>query len=214
VVLRDIVNKTNVAESKAGVDVIQVDMDQAASEDGDPLNGEEEDKAMSQLATMVMKGEALDVKESSSNKTDAVQAILTGAGVEYTHENSEVIGSSKVEAHLSKRAESAGNDLKLGYEKVFSRSQDDAQNEASLNYGNGRVKLLHRPPQDVIKRQFCTMARTFGFENATAFALVVEGWTQEQRRNCLDKFYRMRRERLIELEKGEETIEEIDLDED
>ncbi|KAH0563330.1 hypothetical protein GP486_002106 [Trichoglossum hirsutum] len=218
VVLRDIVNKTNVAESKAGVDVIQVDMDQAASDAEDPLNDEEEDKAMNQLATLVMKGEALAAKKSSLRKTDAVQAILAGAGVEYTHENSEVIGSSKIEAHLSKRAENAGNDLKLGDKKVFSRNQDGAQDEASLKYGNGHVKLLYHPPQDVIKRQFCTMAKTFGFENATEFALVVEGWTQEQRRSCLDKFYRIRRERLHSLEKGQEatgegTAEEIDLDE-
>ena len=58
------------------------------------------------------------------------------------------------------------------------------------------------------------MAKTFGFESATEFALVVEGWTQEQRRNCLDKFYRMRRERLLQLEEGEGTTEDIDLDED
>jgi len=44
------------------------------------------------------------------------------------------------------------------------------------------------------------MAKTFGFEDATEFALVVESWTQAQRRNCLDKFYRIRRMRL----KGEQ----------
>ncbi|KAI9778697.1 MAG: hypothetical protein M1839_007928 [Geoglossum umbratile] len=230
IVLRDIVNKTNVAESKAGVDVIQVDMDQAADDDEDPLNGDEEDKAMSQLAALVMKGETLAAEKSTPKKTDAVQAILAGAGVEYTHENSEVIGSSRVEAQLSKRAENAGNDLEMGDEKVFGRSQcDDAPDEASLKYGNGHVKLLYHPPQGVRKRQFCTMAKMFGFENATEFALVVEGWTQEQRRNCLDKFYRMRRDRLLEVEKGEangeggkadeetvdeETTGEIDLDED
>ncbi|KAH0543571.1 hypothetical protein FGG08_002132 [Glutinoglossum americanum] len=213
VVMRDIVNKTNVAESKAGVDVIQVDMDQAAGDDEDPLNGEEEDKAMSQLATMVMKGEVLDAKKDPLKKTDAVQAILAGAGVEYTHENSEVIGSSKVEAHLSRRAESTGNDINLSDEKVFARSRDDAQEKASLKHGTGHANLLYHPPHGVMKRQFCTMARMFGFNDATEFALVVEGWTQEQRRNCLDKFYRMRREKLLGLEKGEETTPEIDLDE-
>ena len=31
---------------------------------------------------------------------------------------------------------------------------------------------------------------------AVEFALVVEGWTQKERRNCLDKFYWMRRQAL------------------
>jgi len=51
----------------------------------------------------------------------------------------------------------------------------------------------------VLRRQFCTMAREFGFASATDFALVVESWTQEQRRNCLDAFYRRREARLAEL---------------
>jgi DNA excision repair protein ERCC-6-like 2 len=212
VVLRDIVNKTNVAESKAGVDVIQVDMDQAFSDDEDLLDGDEEDKAMSQLAALVMKGETLTAK-GPSKKTDAVQAILAGAGVEYTHENSEVIGSSRVEAQLSKRAENAGNDKEMGDEKVFGRSRSDEEpDESSLRYGNGHVKLLYHPPHSVRKRQFCTMAKMFGFENVTEFALVVEGWTQEQRRNCLDKFYQMRRERLLEMEKGEVRANEAPAD--
>jgi len=41
------------------------------------------------------------------------------------------------------------------------------------------------------------MAKQFGFADATEFALVVEGWTQEQRRNCLDKFYLGRRVKLL-----------------
>ncbi|KAI9773117.1 MAG: hypothetical protein M1840_008238 [Geoglossum simile] len=209
VVLRDIVNKTNVAESKAGVDVIQVDMDQAASDEEDPLNGGEEDEAMSQLAALVAKGETLAAKKGPWKKTDAVQAILAGAGVEYTHENSEVIGSSRVEAQLSKRAENAGNDREMGDEKAFGRSRRDGEpDEASLKYGDEHVKLRYHPPLNVRKRQFCTMAKMFGFENATEFALVVEGWTQEQRRNCLDKFYQMRRERLLEMEKGDVRVDE------
>ena len=40
----------------------------------------------------------------------------------------------------------------------------------------------------------------YGFANATDFALVVENWTQEQRRNCLDQFYRDRENALLEVE--------------
>ena len=43
------------------------------------------------------------------------------------------------------------------------------------------------------------MAREFGFANATEFALVVESWTQEQRRNCLEEFYHRREARLADM---------------
>ena len=46
-------------------------------------------------------------------------------------------------------------------------------------------------------RHFCEMAKEFGFANATEFALVVESWTQEARRNCLDLFYKKREAKLI-----------------
>jgi hypothetical protein len=57
-------------------------------------------------------------------------------------------------------------------------------------------------------RQFCSMAREFGFSNATDFALVVESWTQEQRRNCLQVFYKQRETRVQEMEAvtGEEDV--------
>ena len=48
-------------------------------------------------------------------------------------------------------------------------------------------------------RQFCTMAKEFGFTNPAEFAFVVEGWTQKQRTDCLERFYLKRKERLAEL---------------
>ncbi|KAI9875082.1 MAG: hypothetical protein M1830_008893 [Pleopsidium flavum] len=198
IVLRDIVNKTNVAESKAGVEVIGLHMDEASIDEEDPLAGEEEDSAMSQLAALV-KGEGNPTtKKKASKKSDPVQAILAGAGVEYTHENSEVIGSSKVEARLSRRAEEAGNDLDMAEQYVFGRSQDAVGNRN----GEDGIQYRYHPPQDVMNRQFCTMAKTFGFSDATEFALVVEGWTQAQRRNCLEKFYRSRREKVAQTDEG------------
>ncbi|KAM0802030.1 DNA excision repair protein [Usnea florida] len=252
-VLRDVINKTNVAESKAGVTIIGVDLDNPNDkEDGDdpflPTDKDEpdnENRAMSQLAALIVDEaeEAAGKTNSkrrkiagggrSGKKSDPIQAILANAGVEYTHENSEVVGSSKVEASLSRRAQEAGNDIDMGGRKIFASSQsqsqqyqeqssrgkrrrhhlddghlnddnDDAAAAASNNNNDAtdhekhdekaganekEIQWRYHPPQEVMKRQLCTMAHTFGFADAVDFALVVEGWTQAQRRECLDKFY-------------------------
>lgn len=204
IVLRDIVNKTNIAESKAGVQVIGVDLDQEDVSEGDfPLpstNDEDEDGTMSQLAAMI-RGETDGSSTLGNNKAagitpkkhDPIQAILAGAGVEYSHLNNEVIGPSKMEERLSRRAELAGD--ALGEMQVFGSSEDS---DNLIIRKDGRpVKFKYHPPPDVMKRQFCSMARRFGFPNATEFALVVESMTQAQRRACLEKWYRERREILL-----------------
>lgn len=229
IVLRDIVNKTNVAESKAGVRVVGLDVDDDDDDgaDNDPLASDvdidDEDSAMSQLAAMLRgEGDEPNPKKrraavSSKHKHDPVQAILAGAGVEYTHENSEVIGSSKVEARLSRRAEEAGNDLDLAEEQVFGESQEGPASRSTALSSNGErvIKLKYHPPQDVMKRQFCSMAKWAGFGSATEFALVVEGWTQAQRRRCLEKWYRKRRE-VLEKKEMEDVKEGngIEMDEE
>ncbi|KAH8693776.1 putative DNA excision repair protein [Talaromyces proteolyticus] len=220
VVLRDIVNKTNVAESKAGVQVVGVDYEQ---EDGDSDDGlqtrrgdEDDDGTMSQIAALIL-GETQSAVPGTTNKTvsdlasskkhDPIQAILAGAGVEYSHLNNEVIGSSKVEERLSRRAEQA-TDLQADIQ-VFRNSQEN-----NTGRGRGRVDVLDyenvkiqkdgktirfkfHPPEDVRRRQFCSMAKRFGFSNATEFAFVVEGMTQAQRRACLEKWYKERRGVLL-----------------
>ena len=276
-VLRDVINKTNVAESKAGVTIIGVDLDNPNDREGtddpflptdrdDPDNNE--NSAMSQLAALIVdeaeEAAASDptrtttTKRNNDNipgrrrrggppvkKSDPVQAILANAGVEYTHENSEVVGSSKVEASLSRRAQEAGNDLDVGDRKIFATSQsqrqkrkdkhgrkgsrarkrqrlnDDGDLDAPLSSssssspendendddgdgpvdgkaGNGaQIQWRYHPPKEVTKRHFCSVARTFGFEGAVVeFALVVEGWTQARRRECLEVFYKGRRREL------------------
>lgn len=233
-VLRDIVNKTNVAESKAGVSIIGVDLDSPNDKDDDFLvaNNEDmtEERAMSQLAALVVDEaeEAAGKKKrkrpsggSGVKKSDPVQAILANAGVEYTHENSEVVGSSRVEASLSRRAQEAGNDLDLGDRRIFENTQDrlpvkrkhpddngnDDDDDDGIG-GNGKreIEWQYHPPHEVMKRQLCTMARTFGFKDAVEFALVVEGWTQAQRRSCLERFYAVRRK---EMGLDEERTEEV-----
>lgn len=212
IVLQNIVNKTNVAEAKAGVNLIQVDMEEIMKDNDNPLKTDDdnEDAAMSQLAALLASdSDAKSIKPPppSRPKTDVVQAILASAGVTYTHENSEVVGSSKVETHLSRRAEEAGNDADMGEEVLFrdiEYSQRSAHGAASastdLLSSSAPIRYKYHPPDQVAVRQFCTMAKTYGFASATDFAFVVEGWTQKQRTNFLDRFYLERRERLIELE--------------
>ncbi|RMZ78391.1 hypothetical protein DV738_g3894, partial [Chaetothyriales sp. CBS 135597] len=225
VVLRDIVNKTNIAESKAGLRVTELDVasDQQSHPNGaDSDDGQSEaarlgttttstlesdipveDAMMSQLVaeitgrdsssshaerkkpnpnsnttTSLFKGSAAEIA-----KHDPIQAILSSVGVAYTHENSEVIGSSKIEAHLSKQAEAA------------------AEEKATVRY-------RFNPPDDVMRRQFYSMAEWAGYtkdckgdgdgdDGVVGFALVVEHWTQAQRRDFLDRFYRFRRTSLL-----------------
>lgn len=191
VVLREIVNKTNVAEAKADVKMVDVNMDDV---DDLAIDDDTEDAAMSQLAALITDGDGPKERPKVRPKTDAVQAILASAGVKYTHENSEVVGSSKVEARLSRRAEETGNDFTVADEVLF------GENHSVEAANHGGIQYIYHPPAFVVKRQFCTMAKTLGFDSATDFALVVEGWTQEQRRDCLDDFYRKRKERLLEFE--------------
>lgn len=196
--LRDIVNKTNIAEARKGVQMIELSMEDALNDEDDPLrvDNDDEDGAMSQLAALLTEGdEARPKKNKSQPKADPIMAILSSAGVEYTHENSEVIGSSRVEEHLSRRAEETGNDIELGAQKLFAESGSIVP---------GAIQYQFHPPETVMMRQFCTMAKTFGFANATEFALVVEGWTQKQRTDCLERFYLKRKDRLVELEADKE----------
>lgn len=104
-----------------------------------------------------------------------------------------MIGSSKIENELSRWAEKATDpEGNLSEFALFLVNQQDAAtgaNHKSFHYE-------FNPPMDVLERQFCTMAKEFGFSSATEFALAVEGMTQEQRRNCLDSFYKIRAEKL------------------
>jgi len=212
-VLRDIVNKTNVAEARAGVKMMDIDINEVAkvAEDDIPIKKEADDESggLKQLSAMLTapgnKNGVIQLpKADTKAKSDPIQAILAGEGVEYTHENSEVIGSSKVENELSRLAEKATDpDADLAGLSLFLDSQ-----RASAGRNLKTFHTEFNPPPDVMQRQFCTMAKEFGFANVTEFALAVEGMTQEQRRNCLDAFYKTRAEKLLK------NIETEDEDED
>lgn len=202
VVLKDIVNATNIAEARAGVHLFDVDMakveqDNEFSQIKKETSGDDDqDNGISQLAALVKSEAPGDVAQQTNEpQKDAIQAILASAGVEYTHENSEVIGSSKIEAQLSKRAAFAE---KMNLEEPEGRSllfADKLVNEA-FEDGPGYTYTFN-PPEDVMRRQFCTMAQEYGYASATEFAVAVQGWTQEQRRDFLDTFYRRRMEKVL-----------------
>lgn len=225
VVLRDIVNKTNVAESRAGVEIAGLDMEAAQDAQDDDGDGDgsqlydpdgKEDAAMSQLAADIIDeaGARRRKAKETAKKRDPVQAVLASVGVEYTHENPEVIGTSRIEMQISSRAQKAGGDGDWNLERAFAEESraggdyasvvDDAHDHAAVHGGDdsgeeldvARPKYRFKPAEDVRRRQFCSMARSFGYSDVSEFALVVEGWTQEQRRRCLDKWYKERREML------------------
>ncbi|CAD0114146.1 unnamed protein product [Aureobasidium uvarum] len=212
-VLRDIVNKTNIAESKAGVSVVGLDTSQDSDDDDNDDTMDREDAAISQLAAEITgEGGKKNKKHDDEQDTEikrqarAVQAILNMAGVEYTHDNNDVIGSSKMEAQLSKRAMAAGTDFDLSNEYAFEKSRGNANSSFE---DEKKIAYKYKPPEYVRKRLFCSMAEYYGFADATEFALVLEGWSEQKKTDCLNRFYRHRRKVLEgESSGGEEEEEE------
>jgi hypothetical protein len=203
-VLRDIVNKTNIAESKAGVSVIGLDTSQDSDNEDNPDDAPKDrdnDAALSLLAAEITgegKKKHDDEQDTEAKRqARAVQAILNMAGVEYTHDNNDVIGSSKMEAQLSKRAMAAGTDYDLSNEYAFEKAPE-AKNQS---FSEDKTKYKYKPPEFVRKRLFCSMAEYYGFKDAMEFALVLEGWSEQRKTDCLDRFYRHRR-KVLEGEGG------------
>jgi SNF2 family DNA or RNA helicase len=233
VLLRDIMHKTNVAESKAGVCAydFHVDESQYDSEDEDILSDRNlrlDDDAniagikkfaesfLSAISTSG-KGKRKDEKRSGP---DPINAILAKAGVQYTHENSEVIGRSEIEARLGKQAIEVRDDIDLAGKRVFQGTQSQSQSQHHSNLQDDRdgsnaededhvhvtgsaaksefkINYRYRPNEDVRKRQFCSMAESMGFDDPVEFALLVESSTQEERRKMLERFYRGRRRHMM-----------------
>ena len=113
----------------------------------------------------------------------------------------------KVRIQLSRRAELAaatedldGDEYALNIADASNPLFADSQaNSVPAVKGGGSVKTFrfrYNPPADVRKRQFCTMAKQYGYDDVAEFALVVEGWSQQQRRDFLDGFYQERRRAL------------------
>ncbi|KAF2119691.1 P-loop containing nucleoside triphosphate hydrolase protein [Lophiotrema nucula] len=235
--LRDIMHKTNVAETRAGVAAVDFKLDQndVDSNDDDAesilsnkalgLDDDDEAKETSQMkrfAEFIASGAAdgkgkMKKKFTKRSTANPINAILAKAGVQYTHDNSEVIGQSKIEAELSRKAMEVRNDLELGRKQVFQYSQSQSQpslemgqdegveyspDEGDSGLDSGRkeftINYRYRPDERVRRRQFCEMARLQGYDDPTEFALVVEEMTQEERRKMLEKFYRVRRRQIMQ----------------
>jgi superfamily II DNA/RNA helicase len=233
ILLRDIMTKTNVAETKAGVGAMSFEMDhsQIDSEDEDDVLSDkslglgDNDVSMDSQMKKIVESFTSTKSSSSGNKKlvkkrngpDPINAILAKAGVQYTHENSEVIGRSEIEARLGKQAMEVRNNIELARQRVFEGSQsqrhahgvgDDARyssdesddvkivGEGSANGKDFRINYRYRPNERVRRRQFCEMARMWGYDDPVEFALLVEGMTQDERRKMLERFYRLRRREL------------------
>lgn len=239
--LRDIMHKTNIAESKAGINAVEFHFDetQIDSEDEDILSNKalgiaDDDINLGEMKKLVDSFDSTDSTKSKGRKAnstkragpDPINAILAKAGVQYTHENSEVIGRSEIEARLGKQAMELRNDVDLSGKRVFQGSQsqpqsqhiphmhpfsrqeekaeysseDDSDDEIRLTSsavkGEFKIDYRYRPGEHIRKRQFCSMAESMGFDDPVEFALLVESSTQEERRKMLERFYRGRRREL------------------
>lgn len=218
-------NQTNIAEARVGAQLAEIDMSQVEKNEDDTFTSVKKEEAgdddggLSQLAAFIKtenpEAEKRKDKPGRPRNDGAIQAILSSAGVQYTHENSEVIGSSKVEAQLSRRAEMVADtelDETGDQSALFDEDNQASGNSTHVNMSSFTPQF--NPPQDVMQRQFCSMAKEFGYDSVTDFALAVEEMTQEKRRDTLDSFYKNRMIRLLkeELERGKDVDEKkVDL---
>ncbi|KAL6704453.1 hypothetical protein ACN47E_008197 [Coniothyrium glycines] len=239
VLLRDIMHKTNVAESKAGVTALDFNFEdsQLDSEDDDILSNKslgiaEDDTNLAEIRKLAESFASTSSLDSNGAKgrniytkragPDPINAILAKAGVQYTHENSEVIGRSEIEVRLGKQAMELRNDIDLATKRVFQASQSQSQSqsqhhsrqrdedvESSQDDADGEVRFKgnatkgefkinyrYRPNESIRRRQFCSMAESMEFQDPVEFALLVESATQQERRKMLERFYQGRRRKL------------------
>lgn len=237
-ILQDILHKTNIAESKAGVTAFDFHFDESQVEDDDDdilsnkaLGIADDDGNLAEikrLADSFTSTSSTNTRSSRGKRNitkrtgpDPINAILAKAGVQYTHENSEVIGRSEIEAHLGKQAMELRNDIDLATKRVFQGSQSQSQSQhfphqhddvdyspedddddepvertGSHSRDEFKISYRYRPDERVRKRQFGSMAEGLGYD-PIEFALVVESSTQEERRAMLERFYRGRRRDMM-----------------
>ncbi|KAF3205313.1 hypothetical protein TWF679_009329 [Orbilia oligospora] len=191
VVLQEIVNQTNVAESKTGIAILNMPDISGGEPDestvfGEEGRGDEADDIIGQIQAMVS-DDANNPATTGANKKmklDPVSAILVSAGVEYTHDNTEVIGTSKLEENISRKAVEVNEDPTM---RAMTAFQNDVMNDGRFKVGG--------VPGEVRVRQFNELRRAFGHDKKEEgrFALEVEGWRPEKRAGALEKFYRSRR---------------------
>ncbi|RPA80086.1 hypothetical protein BJ508DRAFT_377306 [Ascobolus immersus RN42] len=205
VVLREILNKTNVAEARAGIRVAELH----AAGEGGAADWDDEDagvglskdpaKALSQL-------EGLEDGAEGRKRENPIQAILDEAGVLYAHENREVLGSSKAEKAISRRALQKSDTFDFSVQEEEVEAPDGKKRKKRrfevakpIFAEEGDTEIKFQPPKDVRRRQFVLLWKWSNVKmTLIEFALMVERLSQNQRTELLERFYRWRRNVLIE----------------
>lgn len=232
--LREIMRKTNVAETRAGINAMPCNFENSqldSDDDSDFLSNKslglpDNDISMSSQMKKIAESFTSTSPSGSSKKKlakragpDPINAILAKAGVQYTHENSEVIGRSEIEARLGQQAMELRNDIDFSRKRVFAASQSQSQHhsvDADVQYseyesnddvimlgGGGidgkefKISYKYRPNEQVRRRQLCEMAKMWGYSDPVEFALLVETMSQDERRKTLQRFYRDRRREIV-----------------
>lgn len=107
---------------------------------------------------------------------DPIQAILSSAGVDYTHENTELIGPSAVEENISRRAHEANEDPTMRSQLAF-----------MINLSEADLYQFGGASTEVKMRQFNTMRTAMKLDTNLEFAFMIEQWSTAQRRTFLEK---------------------------
>jgi hypothetical protein len=177
------VQKTSIAEQS--IAMAELNFSQQERESALQLDSVDGISGVRQFAKISSQNEP----EKEEEHVDPVTAILSEVGVEYTHLNMEIIGSSRVEARISEMAISAAKDSERG----------DLRAYLSTHGVGGKQYKIGNVPLDVRTRQFRSMAALFGQKSVSAFGLLVENIKSEERTQLLGVFYRERRALLERL---------------
>lgn len=127
--LRGVVNKTSVEEQI--IAMAELNFSQQERESALQLDSVDGVSGVRQFAKI---SSQLDTREAEEVKVDPVTAILSEVGVEYTHLNMEIIGSSRVEARISEMAMSAAKDAEKGPLRAYLSTHGVGGNQYKIGY--------------------------------------------------------------------------------
>ena len=127
--LRGVVNKTSVAEQS----IAMADLNFSQQERESALQMDSVD-GVSGVRQFAKISSQLEVREAEEQKVDPVTAILSEVGVEYTHLNMEIIGSSRVETRISEMAMSAAKDGERGDLRAYLSTHGVGGNQYKIGY--------------------------------------------------------------------------------
>jgi DNA excision repair protein ERCC-6-like 2 len=128
--LRGVVNKTSVAEQI--IAMAELNFSQAEREEALNLDSVDVVSGVRQFAKISSQGEGevLPARET----VDPISGILSEVGVEYTHMNTELIGSSHVEERISEMASAAANDVTKGALQAYLSTNGLGGNQYKIGY--------------------------------------------------------------------------------